>query len=127
VHDRDALPVRDSSFLPGGELISDTSSVSCSSSDPCFVVAGSNQNRPVRADAQLVDPGNVEEPNWYPESNGLDYRSSFELDKIADKTNQTDTDVLSNIRNDQLYQHYPGELDAELRNPYDVWDNNPDN
>jgi len=60
-----------------------TSSSTCSPSNPCYVVAGSNNIEPVKTKNDVIDPSNALVPQWIGGGTGIDTSTSL-LQNIAD-------------------------------------------
>jgi len=98
-------------------VIEASTSPSCSTSDPCYVTAGSNNIPLVQVEVDKINPSEALVPSYQGSGTGIGYEdgNSFQLENIAPNTN--------NPSYDQIFSNFPtGGLDGDFgtRNPLAV-------
>jgi len=92
------------------------------SSDPCYIVAGSNNIEPISSKVEEISPSKAGPlPEYEGGGTGID-PSTAQLSNIATNTANPEED---NPEVNDIFQHFPtgsggAAVDAELRNPLDV-------
>ena len=100
VTDGSLLPLGDDAFTPFG----DSTTTSCDVDNPCYIVAGANDVRPVQVTIDSVNPG-------------ISGNQDPATDLIRD-AQETDNPGYNSV-----FTNFPDSSfgDSSVRNPYDVW------
>ena len=122
--------VTDSKWLP----LSDTvfGAPDCSTSDPCFIAAGSNEVGQINVTVGSVSPSEVDQPSYLGTETGISWKGigddptstggdPTDLAQIASRTNTAGDGGLTYSN---VFEHFPSfaENPDNVRDPFDVWD-----
>jgi hypothetical protein len=97
VTDGSLLPLGDDAFTPFG----DSTTTTCDVDNPCYIVAGANDVRPVQVTIDSVNPG-------------ISGNQDPATDLIRD-AQETDNPGYNSV-----FTNFPGLESSEVRNPYDI-------
>ena len=117
------MPDADSAFEFLGPELQEVGFTSfCSTSEPCFVVAGSDNTGVISTENNAIDPANALVPSSFGGGTGIGYEegSSFMLTNIASNTDEVSGSVFANFPTGTSGGSPTEEEGVSTRNPLDV-------